>query len=466
MIHINRKDIFWNYLATFLKLFSSLLLIPIILHKMPGEIVGIWNIFITIASFLVLVDFGFNSSFTRTITYIFSGVQELSVIGHGTNSANELGYNTTLLKGTIKVMRQFYLRLAGIVFIVLVVFGTVYLRQILKSYTGNHTEIYIAWVLFLLINTYNLYTLYYESLLLGAGLIKRAKQIIIVGQIVYLITATILILLGFNLIAIVLAQVLSVLIVRYFSYKTIFTPAFKQTLSENILQENEGILKSIMPNAVKMGLTSIGGFMVQKSAILIGSLYLTLPEIASYGITIQIINVLATIALIYHTTYLPKITQLRVAGNKNEIRALYINGKIIYVVLFLVGAIAIYFLGAPILSFIKSRTPLVSGLLLILLLLVAFVENNIIMASNIILSKNEVPFYKASLVSGLVIVLCLYLFFQFTNFGFLSMAIVPLVVDLLYQAWKWPLEVTRDFSIRPKHYKQGFYHLLQKIKAH
>ena len=465
MININRNDIFWNYLATFFKLFSSLLLIPLILHKMPTNIVGIWNIFLTISSLLVLVDFGFNSSFTRTITYIFSGVQELTVTGHNTNSTAEFGYNKSLLNDTIKVMRQFYLKLACIIFIVLMLFGTLYIHQILKSYKGSHVEIYIAWVAFVLINTYNLYTLYYESLLLGAGLIKRAKQIIIIGQIIYLITAAILILLEFNLIAIVSAQVLSVIIIRYLSFKTIFTPALMTSLSENIPKQREGILKSIMPNAIKMGLTSIGGFMVQKSAILIGSLYLTLSEIASYGITLQIINVVGTIALIYHSTYLPKIMQLRVAGDKNEIRSLYVKGKIIYVVLFLTGAFFVYLLGAPVLSFIKSNTPLASSTLILLLLLVVFIENNIIMASNIILSKNEVPFYKASLVSGLIIVLFLYLSFQYTQFGILSMAIVPLIVDMLYQGWKWPLDVARDFSITPRHYVQGFLDILNKLNG-
>lgn len=455
MIDINRKDIFWNYLATFFKLFSSLLLIPLILNKMPTNVVGIWNIFLTISSFLALVDFGFNSSFTRNITYIYSGVQQLTAIGHGADSMGRKGYNTSLLKGTIKAMRQFYLRLSAIIFLILITIGTVYIRQILKSYTGNHNEIYIAWLLFVLINTYNLYTLYYEALLLGAGLIKRSKQIIVIGQVLYLLLAATLILLGFNLIAIVSAQILSIIIIRYLSYKTIFTPSFNESISASNADDAKQIFKSIMPNAIKMGITSLGGFMVQKSAILIGSLYLTLPQIASYGVTVQIINVIGTIALIYHTTYLPKITQLRVVGDKNKISLLYIRGKIIYVGLFLIGGVSLYFLGPVILDLIKSNTSLVSGPVMILLLLLAFIENNIIMASNIILSKNDVPFYKASLISGFVIVLFLFLSFQCTQFGILSMVIVPLVVDILYQGWKWPLEVAKDFDIKIVHYKQA-----------
>jgi O-antigen/teichoic acid export membrane protein len=347
-----------------------------------------------------------------------------------------------------------------VIFIILITFGTIYIRQILKTYTGNHFEIYIAWVLFVLINTYNLYTLYYEEILLCAGLIKRSKQIIIIGQVLYLVAASVLILLGFNLIAIVAAQVLSVITVRYFSYKTIFTPTFNKSISECKENDSKEIFKSIVPNAVKMGLTSLGGFMVQKSAILIGSLFLTLSEIASYGVTVQIINVIATIALIYHTTYLPKITQLRVLGDTHKISVLYIKGKIIYAVLFLIGAILFYNVGSYLLHLIKSNTRLVSSTVMIFLLIIAFIENNIIMASNIILTKNEVPFYKASIASGFLIVLFLFLSFKFTQFGILSMVIVPLVVDIAYQGWKWPLDVIKELGITLVHFKQVSFELL------
>ena len=78
---------------------------------------------------------------------------------------------------------------------------------------------------------------------------------------------------------------------------------------------------------------------------------------------------------------------------------------------------------------------------------------NIIMSSNIILSKNIVPFYKASLISGFLIVIFLFVFFQFTKFGILNLVIVPLVIDLFYQGWKWPMEVIYDLKITYKDYQ-------------
>jgi len=78
---ITKIDVLWNYIATFFKISSSLLLLPFILHKLSSEDVGIWSIFSSIAALVFLVDFGFNSSFSRNVTYIFSGVTTLQKDG-------------------------------------------------------------------------------------------------------------------------------------------------------------------------------------------------------------------------------------------------------------------------------------------------------------------------------------------------------------------------------------------------
>ena len=77
MIRTNNSDVIWNYFATFLKIGSSALLIPFVLKEFSSEMVGIYIIFVTITSFSQLLDLGFNPSFTRNISYIFSGIKNL-----------------------------------------------------------------------------------------------------------------------------------------------------------------------------------------------------------------------------------------------------------------------------------------------------------------------------------------------------------------------------------------------------
>ncbi len=196
MMHIGRKDVIWNYAATFLKIASSALLLPFILRMMPSEMVGIWSVFMTITAFTGLLDFGFNPSFTRNVTYVFSGVRTLKVIGFESTSIENQTIDYGLLKGLISAMRWFYLRMAIVLFLLLATLGTYYIYSLLQNYKGEHREVYMAWTLLCIINTYNLFTLYYESLLQGKGLVKISKQILIIGQSVYLIIASILIIDG------------------------------------------------------------------------------------------------------------------------------------------------------------------------------------------------------------------------------------------------------------------------------
>ena len=445
---IGRKDIFWNYTATFLKIASSILLLPFILRMMPPEMVGIWTVFMTITAFSVLLDFGFNSSFTRNVTYVFSGVSTLKVNGFEFVPSESQPIDFGLMKGLIAAMRWFYFRIAIVLFFLLATLGTYYIYILLQNYKGNHQEVYIAWTLLCVINTYNLYTLYYDSLLQGKGLIKRSKQIVIIGQTVYLIIAVILIMKGNGLVAVVSAQASSVIIVRWLSYNSFFTREIKQKLYTSVLRPEKEIIKAIYPNALKIGLTIIGGFMVQRSAIIIGSLYLSLEEIASYGITMQLIYVIAGLAGIYTATYKPKIVQLRVENNKTIIKELYLKGQIILFLTFICGGTTLLLFGERVLKFIGSQTHLMPLFLILAAIIVMFLESNHSIAGEILLSKNEVPFFKASLLSGGATIILLLLFFQFTNLSLWAMIAAPGIAQGVYQNWKWPVVVKNELKIK------------------
>jgi O-antigen/teichoic acid export membrane protein len=237
-MQITKKDVLWNYAATFLFIAGGALLLPFILHKMPAEKVGIWSIFTVITSFVGLIDFGFNPSFTRNVTYVFSGVRSLKQTGHEAVEQSDITVDYGLLGGLIRSMRWFYSRMSLVVFLLLSTLGTYYIHTLLKNYKEPHLEVYVAWCLLIVINTYNLYTLYYDSLLQGKGLIKRSKQIVIIGQSVYLVIASVLIMEGFGLIAIVSAQASSVIIVRILSYHSFFTSSIKQAIHEAIPRSN------------------------------------------------------------------------------------------------------------------------------------------------------------------------------------------------------------------------------------
>ncbi|MGC3979181.1 MAG: O-unit flippase-like protein [Paludibacteraceae bacterium] len=447
-INVGKKDIAWTYLATFMQIGLGILLYPIILYKLPSETIGIWAIFVTVSSLVSLLDFGFDPSFTRNITYIFSGVNKLEKKGISDDfSSGNINYN--LLSSTIRAMKWFYTRISLLVFLLLITIGSIYLYHILsKNFIDNKLSIEIAWVLFCLVNTYNIYTLYYDSLVLGSGKIMRSKQIITISQLAYLIVAVLLLFFNCGLISIVAAQAFSVMIRRGLSYRTFFTSDLKLHLSNSQSDKYKDIVRVVTPNSVKLGLTSIGSFLVLQSSVIIGSFYLSLTDIASYGITSQLLNIVVSLSAVYYSSHVPKIANLRVTNDLVGMKKIYLKSLLVLCLTFLSCGLMIIVFGNWGLTILKSKTLLLTGAMIATMMLIAMLEKIHSIAGGFLLSKNEVPFFKAALISGGATVIMLFLLVKGFSLGLWGMILAPGIVQGAYQNWKWPTVLMKEFRTK------------------
>ncbi|MCQ2311422.1 MAG: hypothetical protein MJZ64_06720, partial [Paludibacteraceae bacterium] len=401
--NIGKKDILWSYASTIFMVGAGVILLPFILNQMDAETVGIWNIFQTITMLVLILDFGFRPSFARNVSYILSGAKHLLREGVETVSTDNQSDNAidySLLKGALIAMRRFYRWLAMGAFVLLATLGTAYLVYILRKYNGSHQDVIIAWIILIAINCYNLYTLYYDALLLGKGYVKRSQQISILAQAIYLIVAISLIYAGLGLTAIVSAQLLSTVIRRVVVYRVFFTPEMKAALSAVEEQDSHAILSAIYPNAIKVGLTQLGGFFVTRSAIFIGSAFLSLEEIACYGITIQVMDVLSRCATVYYQSMTPKLAQYRTENNWTALRQSYIINVLSLVATFVVLGTLWICLGDWALGIIHSQTAFVPTAMLFTMLVINLLEQNHATAAGFIMADNRLPFFIPSLVSG------------------------------------------------------------------
>ena len=441
--HIGKREIAWSYAGTVFMIGAGVILIPFILHKMPQETVGIWNIFQTITALVLLLDFGFRPTFARNISYIFSGVKSLQKEGvaHTTSEA-EVDYG--LLKGTLVAMQRFYRWIALAVFGLLATAGTAYFYYILQKYSGERQDAMIAWLLLIGINCYNLYTMYYDALLTGKGYVTRIQQINIISQIVYISLAIGLIYAGFGLTAIVTSQLIATIIRRVMAYRTFFTQEMLRHLEEAVPMDDKEILRAISPNAIKVGLTYLGAFLITRSAMLVGSAYLTLEQIASYGITIQVMDVLARCSQVLYIAYTPRLAQCRAENDIVQLRHYYIWCKITYAGIFVLGGLLWIFFGDWALTLIGSHTLFLATPMLLLALVVGFLENNHALSAGFIMADNKIPFFIPSLVSGAATFVLLWIFLGPCHLGVWALLLAPGLAQLAYQNWKWPSVVIKE----------------------
>lgn len=441
--HIGTKEIVWSYAGTAFMIGAGVLLLPFILNKMPQETVGIWNIFRSITALVLLLDFGFRPSFARNISYIFSGVKSLQKEGVAQAGINA-GVDYGLLKGTLEAMRRFYRWIALGVFALLATAGTAYFYYIMQKYSGDRQDAMIAWVLLIAINCYNLYTFYYDALLLGKGYVKRSQQINIISQAVYIGLAIVLIYAGLGLTAIVASQLVSTIIRRVLMYRVFFTEELKSCLEDVPANEPKEILSAITPNAVKIGLTQLGGFLVINSSLLIGSAFLSLEEIACYGITMQVMDVLSSCGKVFYQAYLPKLAQCRAEKDLQGLKRYYLLCTGSLWAIFIAGGVVWVLFGNWALDVIHSKTHFVATSMLCAMLAINILENNHAVSAGFIMADNKIPFFIPSLLSGAATVLLLWVFLSPLEMGVWGLILAPGMAQLAYQNWKWPSVVIKE----------------------
>ena len=445
--NIGKRDLIWATLATLFRIGSGVLLFPMVLNMLPSETVGVWTIFTSVALITGIFDFGFNQSFARNISYVFSGVRSLKRDGHElVDDANVVDVDYGLLKNTIAAMRYFYSRMATVLFLLLAIGGTFYVYGLMQDYSGDVREVYVAWGIVCIVNSYNLYTLYYDSLLSGRGLVKRKNQIVLIGNVAYLLLAVVLLLCGMGLVAIVASQLVSVLIIRGLSRRSFYSAAIVEGLDGAKVADYKAVLRAIVPNAVKLGLASVGGFLTFRLSTFVGPIYISLSDMASFGITLQLLSVVSSLALLYTNVYLPKVFQWRVEHRVEQVRRTFYTSMLLVFVVFVCGGLAIGLLGNWALDILGSDTQLLSGGLLLFLVVHYYLESNMVNATEYLLAKNEVPFYKRYVVSGCVTVCLLFLFVGYCNWGLWGIIAAPMISQSVLQYWKWPYEVIKELK--------------------
>src|SRR5512133_2685353 len=174
---IGRTDLLWNYGASFMRVASALVVLPLILKMLPSEEMGLWSVMISVNSMIYLLDFGFFPTFSRSVTYVYSGAKTLQSEGFQPLE-KDLPVHFPLLKGLIKSMRNFYAGVAIALIILLFTGGVWYIESILRDFTGDPFKARLAWYCYGVLLSYQFYTYFYDAMLVGRGLVKRSKQII------------------------------------------------------------------------------------------------------------------------------------------------------------------------------------------------------------------------------------------------------------------------------------------------
>lgn len=444
-ISITKKDVIWNYVAKLFQIGTGCITLPLVLHFLSPEEIGMNYLMLTISSIVALLDFGFGPQFGRNFTYVNSGAKHLQKEGVEKGTDETINYH--LLSVLLKTARYVYIRLSVISLLLMLTLGTVYIYYVTKGFLNVSNSLEI-WILFSISVYFNVYYSYYNSLLTGSGMINEAAKATMLSKLIYMCVCILLLFCKFGLFSIVLANLISPFVQRYYSYHQYFTKELLSHLDVWIdRDEVKQTFNVIWYNAKKLGVNFIGSYAINKFGMFLVGLYLPLSTVGSYGLLIQLATILNSIAYTLFLTYEPKFSNYRVTKQKIEFNKLLSFTSFFYLVVMIAGGLVICIFARPLLELIGSKTEIPTISVCILYLIVITLEGNHSLFATVIVTNNEVPFVAAALISGSLVILTTFLILQFTNCGLIGVVLCQGIVQLCYNNWRWPYWVMKENHI-------------------
>lgn len=441
-VRVTKKDVIWSYVAQFFNMGSGLIVLPMILHMLSPAEIAMNYLMLTVSSLIALLDFGFLPQFSRNITYVFSGVPDLKE--EGLFDVQE-SVNFGLLKNMIGVAKKVYGILSASTLFLMLTLGTLYIHKVTNGFSNVNNAL-VIWLIFSISSFFNVYYSYYASLLSGKGLVKETKIANIAQRFTYIILSYCLLIAGFSLLGVVIANLISPFVGRYFYHKFFYQEDLKLQLKNYTVNNKEvkRLFRIIWYNSKKMGLITIASFGITKIGMFLSGLYLSSPDVASYGLMIQLMAILTAVSGTHYVSIQPLLGSLYASGKRSELIKQMGLGITTYYIIFISGLCGIILCGPLLLLFIKSNTILPSTIILLLYGLCCFLETNTSFFSAILVLGNKINFVSSSLLTSFGIVILSYLSLRFTDFTIMGLVLSQLIPGLFYSDWKWPYVVCHN----------------------
>ncbi len=453
-IKVGKKDVIWGYLGQILYSGINILLLPFVLKLLPEGELGLWYTFTSIGVLANLLDFGFKTTITRNIAYAWGGANNAPQVGQEVTS-NTTEPNIKLLMLVLKTAKIIYLIVGGIALLSLSTIGTYYIIAV----TNNEIAIndyMVAWIIYIIAVFLNIYYGYWIPSLKGIGAIKESYQSMVISKAIHLVVAIIGLFLGFKLIAIAVAYFASSLSTRLISrwmfnrYSDI--KKNKEKMKSIIVSDSEwkATFRTMWPNAYMQGIMSLSNYLTDKCAILVCSSAYGLIASAKLGLTLQLFSVASTVGNVLFNSLMPYIIQLRMkCADKRayEMLTISIGTQIIII---LVGGIAITFFANPILKSIGSNSSVLPTAECVILMLFVLIFANQQICCSYIIAGNEMPMYKAYILTGVLTIIAEIIssIFYGKYIGWWTILISQLVLQLVYNGWRWPLYVAHKHNTK------------------
>lgn len=446
-ILITKKDVFWNYVGTIVTLAGNFLLIPFLLHFLPTNYYGLWNVFISLGAISVLFDFGFNSLFSRNISYSWSGVEHLST-ENVIEAGSKANVNYVLLKKVIKTCQLTYLIISTAALLILITVGSLYVLKVSEN-IPDEKMVLASWILFAFGIFLDLLYGYFDAFLRGIGEIEADNKARVVSKAVQIIVTVVLLCIGVGIISTSIGNVIYGCIFRGICKKNFYSvdnlKSKLDTIGPVSKKDTWDVFFIVWHNAWREGVVSVANYVSNQVTTLLCSYYLGLAQTASFGLAVQCTSAIAQISSSLFSSYMPAMQEAYAHRDKKRIQNSISYSMGLYLLLFPLGIFALIIL-VPLINIIDGAKIINISIVLGVGLYQYLLKYRDCYAWYLG-GTNRIIYYKSFIISSILCVVLSIIFVKYCKLGVYGFIFAQILSQLVHNVWYWPRFVDKELEL-------------------
>jgi hypothetical protein len=423
----------WSFAFNGLRLASGVLLLPLLLRMLTKADLGMYYVFLSLSGIIVILDLGFSPTVGRFVNYAMGGAKKITPMG----LADEMGSvpNYTLLWELVLIARAFYRLLSLTICVLLATGGTALVSRHIHE-TSSVPLTWAAWIVAVAAIMLEIYCGAWNVMLRNLNQVLVAARIAAFAYLLRLLLACALLLSGAGLLSLPIASLVTSVLIGDLSRRRCL--AFLRDHERPKQVDWRGHFRTIWPNCWRLGLYFAGFYISANVNVMVCSSVFGLAANARYGLSLQVLNIVTGMSMVWVTVKWPQVGQLVARKDRLGLRQLLWPRFWLVMASFVVLAGLAFSIGPGLIQLLRTDKEMLAPCWLALLALGGLLENHCSFWNTLVSMWNELPMVWASLAANLASLALNLLLVHAPGANPGVLVIGPLLAGLVYNYWRWP----------------------------
>lgn len=390
----------WGSIAT--RLLSSFIVLPMVLIKFSAPEVVVWQLFATMTTLLLLMDFGIAPTFTRLIAYANGGASVDDLVDmRKERQRSSAQVNEQTVHAVFATLRWLYVRVGLGLTALMCIGGTLSLIHPMGQ-LEDPLHAWLAWAVWATCSITSVWGNAFGAALQGLNRISVLRRWEIVTASCQIVTAFTVLFLGGDILALAVSSSFWTVFNAYRTRAVLFKefPKLKAVPPE----AHPTINKVLWPTVWRSGLGHLMSLGIMQSSGIIYSHLASAGEAAAYLLALRVMSILTGFSTTPYYSKLPKLGELYSRGERDEQLAMAKRGMFLSHWVFVAGAITVLFVVQFWLTSIGSKVSFVSDKIWILMSIAFLIERAGGMHMQLYSLTNHIVWHIANGVTGVVMI--------------------------------------------------------------